>query len=206
MASPDAHPDPTPGPARAQRILVVDDEEDIRESLKALFETCLEEVEVVTAASGQEGLDVLDRETVDLIITDYKMPGMNGIEFLARAVKKGPTLPRILVTAFPDLEIAIRAINDANVENFFTKPFEAEKVLEVVRSLLQEQRAADLRSRSFARPLDLIRLRLPPALASGWVGCSVSGARPTPLSREYMADGGPSGSVLLEPLAGGEGE
>jgi DNA-binding NtrC family response regulator len=155
-------PDPG-GPAaqaRAQRILVVDDEEDIRESLKALFETCLEEVEVVTAAGGQEGLDVLDRETVDLIITDYKMPGMNGLEFLSRAVKKGPTLPRILVTAFPDLEIAIRAINDANVENFFTKPFEAEKVLEVVRSLLQEQRAAELRSRSFARSMDLIRRRL----------------------------------------------
>jgi DNA-binding NtrC family response regulator len=149
-----------PPAARAQRILVVDDEEDIRESLKAHFDTCLEEVEVVTASGGAEGLDVLDRETVDLVITDFKMPGMNGLEFLARAAKKGPSVPRILVTAFPDLEIAIKAINDANVENFFTKPFEAEKVLEVVRSLLQEQRAAELRSRSFARSMDLIRRRL----------------------------------------------
>jgi len=145
---------------RPQRILVVDDEEDIRESLKALFETCLEEVAVITAGSGQEGLDVLDKESVDLIITDYKMPGMNGLEFLNKAVNKGPSVPRILVTAFPDLEIAIRAINDANVENFFTKPFEAEKVLQVVSTLLQEQRAQELRSRSFARSMDLIRRRL----------------------------------------------
>jgi DNA-binding NtrC family response regulator len=158
--SPDPRPDPSPAQPRAQRILVVDDEEDIRESLKALFETCLEEVEVVTAASGADGLDVLEKETIDLVITDYKMPGMNGLEFLSHAAKTGPTVPRILVTAFPDLEIAIRAINDANVENFFTKPFEAEKVLEVVRSLLQEQRAAELRSRSFARSMDLIRRRL----------------------------------------------
>ncbi|MEA3202134.1 MAG: adenylate cyclase [Thermoplasmata archaeon] len=153
-------PRPDATAPRAQRILVVDDEEDIRESLKALFETCLEEVEVVTAESGASGLDVLERETVDLVITDFKMPGMNGLEFLARAAKKGPSVPRILVTAFPDLEIAIKAINDANVENFFTKPFEAEKVLEVVRSLLQEQRAAELRNRSFARSMDLIRRRL----------------------------------------------
>jgi len=128
--------------------------------LKALFETCLEEIEVVTAGSGQEGLDVLDRESVDLIITDFKMPGMNGLEFLAKAVNKGPSVPRILVTAFPDLEIAIRAINDANVENFFTKPFEAEKVLQVVSTLLQEQRAQELRNRSFARSMDMIRRRL----------------------------------------------
>lgn len=143
--------------ARPQIILVVDDEKDIRESLKALFETCLEHVQVVTAPSGQAGLDLLASRRVDLIVTDYKMPGMNGLEFLGKASAAGHAMPRILVTAFPDLEIAIRAINEANVENFFTKPFEAEQVLNVVRSLLHEQRAQDMRSRSFARSLDLLR-------------------------------------------------
>lgn len=144
-------------PPRRQLILLVDDEEDIRESLKALFETCLEDVEVRTAAGGQAALDILDREPVDVIISDYKMPGMNGLDFLQRAQKRSPSVPRILVTAFPDLEIAIRAINEANIENFFTKPFEPEQVLNVVRTLLHEQRVQQMRDRSFARSIELVR-------------------------------------------------
>jgi YesN/AraC family two-component response regulator len=147
-------------PQRRQTILLVDDEEDIRESLKALFETCLEDVQVYTAANGQMALDLLDKEQIDVIITDYKMPGMNGLEFLGRAQKKAPSIPRILVTAFPDLEIAIRAINEANIENFFTKPFEPEQVLNVVRTLLHEQRVHEMRNRSFARSLELVRKNL----------------------------------------------
>lgn len=147
-------------PQRRQTILLVDDEEDIRESLKALFETCLESVSVRTAAGGQEALDLLDKEPVDVVISDYKMPGMNGLDFLQRAAKKTPSVPRILVTAFPDLEIAIRAINEANIENFFTKPFEPEQVLNVVRQLLHEQRVQQMRDRSFARSLDLVRRSL----------------------------------------------
>jgi DNA-binding NtrC family response regulator len=159
VATPGA-PGPEPARQRQQRILVVDDEEDIRESLKALFETCLDDVEVRTAAGGAVALDILGKETIDLIVTDYKMPGMNGLEFLARAAKQGPSIPRILVTAFPDLEIAIRAINEANIENFFTKPFDADQVLEVVRSILREQRAQEMRNRSFARTMDVMRKQL----------------------------------------------
>jgi len=150
-----------PGAAlRRQTILLVDDEEDIRESLKALFETCLEGVDVKTAPSGQAALDTLDQSVIDVIITDYKMPGMNGLEFLSRAQKKAPSVPRILVTAFPDLEIAIRAINEANIENFFTKPFEPDQVLNVVRTLLHEQRVQEMRNRSFARSLEVVRRNL----------------------------------------------
>ena len=146
-----------PSSQRRQVILLVDDEEDIRESLRALFETCLEGVDVATAPGGQQALEELDRRPIDLIISDYKMPGMNGLDFLQRAQKKFPTMPRILVTAFPDLDIAIRAINEANIENFFTKPFEPDQVLNVVRTLLHEQRVQEMRERSFARSLDLVR-------------------------------------------------
>ena len=146
--------------ARRQTILLVDDEADIRESLKMLLEASIEDVDVLTAESGMAALDALQRQPVDLIITDYKMPGMNGLEFLHRAQKASPKTPRILVTAFPDLEIAIKAINEAGIENFFTKPFEPEQVLGVVREILQEQRAAAMRNRSFARSLDLMRRNL----------------------------------------------
>ena len=148
------------GAARRQTILLVDDEEDIRESLKALFETCLDGVEVLVAPGGQAALDQMEKSPVDVVISDYKMPGMNGLEFLQRAAKKAPSVPRILVTAFPDLEIAIRAINEANIENFFTKPFEPEQVLQVVKTLLHEQRVQELRNRSFARSLEMVRKNL----------------------------------------------
>jgi DNA-binding NtrC family response regulator len=143
--------------SRPQVVLLVDDEPDIRDSLKMLLEASLDGVEVVTAESGLAGLDVLAARNVDLIITDYKMPGMNGLDFLQRAQRTAPKVPRILVTAFPDLEIAIKAINETGIENFFTKPFEPEQVLGVVRELLKEQRAQALRNLSFARSIDVMR-------------------------------------------------
>lgn len=142
---------------RAQTILLVDDEEDIRESLTALFETCLENVRVDAVDSAKAALDILAREPIALIVTDYKMPGMNGLEFLAQASKVAPQVPRILVTAFPDLEIAIRAINEANIQNFFTKPFEPDQILKVMRVILYEQRAQQVRSRALSSSLDLLR-------------------------------------------------
>lgn len=147
----------TTSPTREQIVLLVDDEPDIRDSLQMLLEAGLENIQVASAESGALALEILQRRPVDLIITDYKMPGMNGLEFLQRAQKIAPKTPRILVTAFPDLEIAIRAINEAGIENFFTKPFEPDQVLDVVRSILQEQRAHALRNQSFARSLDIMR-------------------------------------------------
>ena len=157
----DAAHDADAGAARRrQRVLLVDDEEDIRESLKMLLEAGLEDVDVETAASGAAALAIIDAMGVDLIITDYKMPGMNGLEFLQKANKVAPKTPRILVTAFPDLDIAIKAINEAGIENFFTKPFEPDQVLAVVQELLREQRAQAMRDQSFARSIDLVRRSL----------------------------------------------
>lgn len=150
----DARRDASP---RRQTILLVDDEEDIRESLRALFETCLEGVDVETAASGMEALALLERARIDLLISDYKMPKMTGLELLSKAKRIAPDAPRILVTAFPDLEIAIRAINEASIENFFTKPFEPDEVLQVVRTLLREQRVQEMRDRSFTRSIEIAR-------------------------------------------------
>lgn len=148
---------------RRQTILIVDDEEDIRDSLKALLESSVEGADVVVAAHGQEALATLRSTQIDLVISDYKMPGMNGLELLGAIGRAAPHTPRILVTAFPDLEIAIRAINEAGIENFFTKPFDPDQVVNVVRALLFEQRAQELRTRSFARSLDTLRRKLDPS-------------------------------------------
>lgn len=151
-----------PASARPQAVLLVDDELDILESLKQLFEVSLKGVHVFTADNGPAGVQILKTNPVDLIITDFKMPGMNGLEFLAEARKVAPMTPRILVTAFPDLDLAIRAVNDAKIENFFTKPVEPSKVVEIVRNILAERRARELRDQSFARSLDALRRQVRP--------------------------------------------
>jgi DNA-binding NtrC family response regulator len=142
---------------RTQVVLVVDDERDILDSLKELFEGSLKGVRVLTALSGPLALDLLRKEAVDLIVSDYRMPQMNGLDFLKRTREIAPGIPRILITAFPDLDLAIRAINEANIENFFTKPFDPAKVVEIVRTVLTERRAKELRDQSFARSLDELR-------------------------------------------------
>lgn len=148
------------GTLRDQVILIVDDEVDIRESLKELFDGTLHGVRVITAEGGAVGLDLLRQNPVDLIVTDYKMPGMSGLEFLAEARKVARGVPRILMTAFPDLELAIRAVNEESIENFFTKPLEPAAVVDVVRGILEDRRSQEMRNRAFARSLNLLRRQL----------------------------------------------
>lgn len=145
---------------RDQVVLIVDDEIDIRDSLKELFDGTLNGVEVLTAESGAVALDQLKENVVDLIITDYKMPGMSGLEFLSEARKIARGVPRILMTAFPDLELAIRAVNEESIENFFTKPLEPAAVVDVVRGILEDRRSQEMRNRAFARSLNLLRRQL----------------------------------------------
>jgi len=134
---------------------------DILESLKDLFEASIENLEVRTAESGAEALKILESEPIDLVISDYKMPGMNGLEFLHKAKATAPGVPRILATAFPDLDIAVRAINETKIENFITKPFEPEKAIDVVQGVLERRRAEAMRNRSFARSMEVFRKTRP---------------------------------------------
>jgi CheY-like chemotaxis protein len=116
-------------------VLLADDEPDILESVRDILEN-LVPARCVLATSGAEALELLGRQPVDLILTDFKMPNLNGIEFLERARQRCPDVPRILMTAFPDLEVAIDAINHARVEAFLTKPLDPLQVVERVRQAL----------------------------------------------------------------------
>ncbi len=154
----------------ARTVLVVDDQEDILESLKDLLETSLDGVEVRTALSGKEALGILERERIDLIVTDYKMPGMDGLEFLEASRTPAPKTPRILMTAFPDLELAIKAINEARIENFFTKPLDPHEIIKVVEDTLERVRSQIQREQAFSRAMDIARAnkeRQPPSGGTG---------------------------------------
>jgi two-component system, NtrC family, response regulator AtoC len=142
-------PTASPWVVPLQSVLIVDDEPDILASLQTILEQHLPGTTVHAAPNGQDALAVLQREKVDVIVTDYKMPGMNGLQLLDEAARVAPGVPRILITAFPDLDVAIKAINEAGVEHFVTKPFRAEEVVEQIRAALLKRRVDRLMVDSF---------------------------------------------------------
>ena len=90
-----------------------------------------------SADSAKEGLDILGRERVDVIISDEIMPGMSGSEFLAFVRQKYPETIRMILTGHASLEAAIRAINEGEIYRFFTKPCNIFDLSVTVRQALQ---------------------------------------------------------------------
>ena len=120
---------------RRQVVLLVDDEADIRDSLKMLLEASVDNIDVDTAESGMVALDMLARKSVDLIITDYKMPGMNGLQ-LARELRiKHPGLPVILYTGFNE-GLSPGDIEEAGVRALVTKPIDPHQLFGLLQTHL----------------------------------------------------------------------
>ncbi len=115
-------------------LLLVDDDRIILDLLRRTFEA---HYRISSASSGPEALKVLEREDIDLVLTDQKMPGMTGLEFLAAARQKLPDLTAILLTAYTDPEDMIAAINEARVYRYVVKPWDAGELLQTVRNALE---------------------------------------------------------------------
>jgi adenylate cyclase len=122
-------------------ILVVDDEPDVLDSIVDLLRAELPGVQVWPAPDGPQALDILRRERLDAILSDYRMPGMDGLELLTKARQVAPDAARILVTAYPELQVAVRAINEAAIQNFLTKPVQPGHLVEVVNAAIIKARA-----------------------------------------------------------------
>ncbi|UCD17308.1 MAG: response regulator [Candidatus Zixiibacteriota bacterium] len=135
-------------------LLIIDDETELTDSLKRIFER--RNMEVYTAASGQEGLGILEEKPVDVVILDIKMPGMDGMEVLELIKRDYPNVQVIILTGHPSVETALKGVK-LGASEYLTKPAEAEEFVSTVRRVydkrrenlekLQKELAEDIRRR-----------------------------------------------------------
>ena len=118
-------------------ILLVDDEQSITRSLQRLFRK--EKYQVLTASNGQEGLNILSGfdKPVSLIISDQRMPGMTGAQFLEKARILEPDAIRFLLTGYSDVKDILDAVNKGEIHRYLTKPWNDDDLLLQVRSALE---------------------------------------------------------------------
>ena len=119
------------------KVLIVDDEPAITDMLKDVLSR--EPYGILSAGSAEEAFPILAREKVDVVISDEKMPGMSGSEFLTVVRKQYPDTIRIILTGHGSLESAIRAINEGEIYRFFTKPCNVFDLAVTIRQALQQK-------------------------------------------------------------------
>lgn len=120
-------------------IVIVDDEELVLTSLSS-FLSLETEYNVTTFTSAEEALKHLQNSDVDLVMSDFLMPEMDGISFLAEVRKLKPEIPRIILTGYADKENAIKAINEVGLFHYLEKPWDNDNMLIVLRNGLEKQR------------------------------------------------------------------
>lgn len=114
--------------AQRRTLLLVDDEPNILASLKRLLRR--DAYHILTANSGQEGLDVLASNAVDVIVSDQRMPGMLGADFLRKAKLLCPQTIRIMLSGYTELQAVTDAVNEGAIFKFLTKPWEDHQLRE----------------------------------------------------------------------------
>jgi len=163
----------------SNRVLFVDDDPKI---LAAFQRQLRKKVVIETVESGADGLEVLRRNgPFSLVVTDYCMPSMNGIEFLGRAREIAPETVRIMLTGSADLGAAIQAVNQGNIFRFLTKPCSPENLLEAVQAGIHEyrrthkERKYNKRSRRWLAQAMEVQQNLLPNSGSVWDGLDIAG-------------------------------
>ena len=118
------------------KVLIVDDEPD---NLALLYRTLRHDYDVVKSGSPLEALKILEARTEKfaLILSDHKMPEMDGVEFLRRSNQYAETTVKVLVTAYSDAKILIDAINQAKVYRYVKKPYTPDELLHVAKTCLE---------------------------------------------------------------------
>src|SRR5438094_3424561 len=157
------------------RILVIDDEAAIRDSLRMTLE--YEGYDFVAAATGQEGLALVEREAPDLVLLDVKMPGMDGLEVLDRVRAMNESLPVVLISGHGTISTAVEATKKGAFD-FIEKPFASERVLVSLRNALDQRRLKD-ENRSLKKAVEVRHQMIGESGALKQVMAAVGRAAPT---------------------------
>jgi DNA-binding NtrC family response regulator len=177
-------------------VLFVDDERRVLTSMRAMFRR---DYEVLLANSGQEAIDLLRDHTVDVIVSDQRMPGMTGVEVLKAVKRLAPNAMRILLTGYADLKAIEASINEGEVFRYLTKPCPSEELKEAIGlatdiAVNGEQAAAEpARRHSAAQPQ-----RADAAPAQG--PASTNSTRPQPAVAQPTHQAAPVRSAMPAPL------
>ena len=126
------------------KVMVVEDEEDVREAIKLQLESA--NYNVLEAENGEEAINILKSESnmvnCGLILCDIRMPKVNGLECIAYFRDQAPGIPIVVVTGFPDTEMAVDLMSKG-VKDYLVKPVEKAKLLAVVEKMVSQGKAID---------------------------------------------------------------
>ena len=125
-----------PPSKRRHTILVVDDEPDVVKSVQDLLRL---DYKVLGATRAADALVILNKEIVDVVMTDQRMPEMSGVEFLRKAREQHPDAIRLLFTGYADIRAVIDAINQGNVYRYITKPWDPDELQTVIREACERR-------------------------------------------------------------------
>ena len=114
-------------------ILVIEDNDTMREGMVQILKKL--QLSVSAASNGKDGLDMAMQNSVDVVVSDYRLPKKNGIEILEQIKAKLPNTEVLIITAFGSIELAVEAIQKGAAD-FITKPFSPDELRDKVRKLL----------------------------------------------------------------------
>ncbi len=150
-------------------VLFVDDEESILRSLQRSLRK--EPYRVLTAGSGREGLEIIAKEKIELVVSDQRMPVMTGSQFLQQVRERSPDTVRVILSGYAEPNIIVDAINNGGVYRFIGKPWDDEELKTALRQCLerydivQENRRLSELSARQVKDLERLNLRLESAVA-----------------------------------------
>jgi len=141
------------GMSEQVKILCVDDERNVLRALQRVFMES--DYEILTAESGEEGINILkeNQDSIQLIISDYRMPGMNGVDFLKEAYRICPDTIRIVLSGYADIASMVEAINEGHIYKFIPKPWNDEE-LKVTISTALDHYFAQMKNKQLTKELE----------------------------------------------------
>jgi two-component system NtrC family sensor kinase len=140
------------------KLLCVDDERNVLRALERIFMDY--DYEILTASSGEEGLSHFAKNPdISVVISDYRMPGMNGVEFLSQVCEKYPDTVRIVLSGYADTASVVSAINEGQIYKFVSKPWSDEELRQTVAKAV-ENFALHQQNQRMALELEALKLEL----------------------------------------------